>query len=137
MFASRSIDKHYEALAPALPALAFPLQRHSRMVAGEPFFRMAEVAGEANALSHIDVLDRNGPLWRYALQPVTGRKHQLRVHMAALCAPIQGDDVYPQLCPRGDEDYSMPLQLLARRLLFVDPLSGQRREFSSLRQLAG
>ncbi|RML85084.1 Pseudouridine synthase, partial [Pseudomonas syringae pv. maculicola] len=30
------------------------------------------------------MLERHGPLWRYGLHPVTGKKHQLRVHMAAL-----------------------------------------------------
>jgi len=136
LFTRRLIDKDYEALAPALSGLEFPLQRRSRLVAGEPFFRMAEAQGEPNAVSHVDVLERGGPVWRYGLQPVTGRKHQLRVHMAALGAPIIGDELYPQLCPRAADDFSAPLQLLARRLAFIDPLTGQRREFSSGRQLA-
>lgn len=136
LFTRRLIDKHYEALAPALPGRAFPVERRSRLVAGEPFFRMAEADGEPNAVSRVEVLEQNGPVWRYGLQPVTGRKHQLRVHMAALGAPILGDDLYPQLCQREPDDFSAPLQLLARRLAFTDPLSGQRREFQSGRQLA-
>ena len=101
LFAERRIDKGYEALAPALPALEFPLRRSSRIGRGEPFFRMAEVAGETNALSRVDVIERRDDVWRYALEPVSGRKHQLRVHMAALGAPILGDDFYPQLIERA------------------------------------
>ncbi len=135
LFRERHIDKTYEALAPPLPSFTFPLQRHSRLVPGEPFHCMAEVAGEPNALTHIDVIEREGALWRYRLQPVSGRKHQLRVHMAALGASIAGDDLYPVYGPRDASDYSVPLQLLAQSLAFVDPLSGQSRCFNSEQQL--
>jgi len=129
LFRERRIEKVYEALAPALPPLAFPLERHTRLVPGEPFFRMAEVPGEPNARTRIEVVDSTGPVWRYRLHPVTGRKHQLRVHMAGLGAPILGDDLYPDLLADGPAD--TPLQLLAKELTFDDPLSGQRRTFTS------
>ena len=138
LFACRHIEKHYEAIAPALPALHFPHQRHSHLRAGEPFFRMCEVlSAPPNALTQIDVMADLGSHWHYRLQPVTGRKHQLRVHMAALGAPICGDELYPTLAARPPEDYRQPLQLLARALSFEDPLSGQRREFVSQLALAG
>ncbi len=135
LFRERRIDKTYEALAPALPGLVFPLQRLSRIVAGEPFFRMAEVPGEVNARTTVEVIAAYGAVWQYRLQPETGRKHQLRVHMAALGAPILGDDLYPQLRPAADPLQAPPLQLLARALAFQDPLSGERRAFSSERAL--
>lgn len=135
LFRERRIEKTYEALAPALPGLAFPLQRDSRLVPGEPFFRMAEVPGEPNARSRIELIEVEGPVWRYRLLPETGRKHQLRVHMAALGAPIEGDDLYPLLRPRPDETVESPLQLLAQGLAFDDPLSGEPRRFSSRRRL--
>ncbi len=135
LFRERRIDKTYEALAPALPDLQFPLQRRSRIVAGEPFFRMAEVPGEANARTEVEVMAADGATWHYRLRPETGRKHQLRVHMAALGAPILGDDLYPQLVPAVDGLQAPPLQLLARALAFQDPLSGERRTFSSERML--
>ena len=91
LFRQRRIRKRYEAIAPALPHLRLPLVRATRLVRGEPFFRMQEVAGIPNSETRIEVLERDGPLWRYALQPITGRKHQLRVHMAALGAPITND----------------------------------------------
>ena len=136
LFRERAIDKVYEALAPGLPALAFPVLRRSRLVPGEPFFRMREADGEANSETHIDIIATGDDHWHYRLQPVTGRKHQLRVHMAALGAPIANDTVYPDMQASIDPlDYSRPLKLLARRLSFVDPLTGSRREFTSQREL--
>jgi tRNA pseudouridine32 synthase/23S rRNA pseudouridine746 synthase len=131
LFRERRIDKTYEALAPALPDLAFPCTRATRIVAGEPFFRMQEVDGEPNSETRIDVLERGGGLWRYALTPVTGRKHQLRVHLAALGAPIANDRVYPEVRHRAPGDYTAPLQLLAKALAFVDPITGIGRRFTS------
>ena len=135
LFRLRRIHKRYEAIAPALPGLSFPLVHASRLEAGEPFFRMREVDGVANSETRIEVIERAGTSWRYALEPVTGRKHQLRVHMWALGAPIDNDRLYPRLAPIADDDYTRPLQLLARALAFVDPLSGIAREFESGRRL--
>lgn len=135
LFRERRIEKAYEALAPALPEQAFPLKRESRIAAGEPFFRMQEIDGPANSETRIEVIVADGPHWRYALAPVTGRKHQLRVHMAALGAPIVNDPLYLQVAHRAPGDFSSPLQLLARRLSFVDPLSGIERRFTSQREL--
>ena len=136
LFRERRIEKTYEALAPALPDLRFPLERHSRLQPGEPFFRMAEVPGEPNARSRVEVIDAHGPVWRYRLVPESGRKHQLRVHMAALGAPILGDGFYPQLQDRPQGEGEPPLQLLAQALAFDDPLTGQRRSFRSARTLS-
>lgn len=135
LFREGKIEKRYEAVAPPLPGLEFPQVRRSRLVRGEPFFRMMEIDGEANSESRIEVIERGATLWRYGLQPVTGKKHQLRVHMAALGAPIVGDPFYPVLREQGKDDYGRPLQLLARSLRFVDPLSGALRTFESERRL--
>jgi tRNA pseudouridine32 synthase/23S rRNA pseudouridine746 synthase len=131
LFREHRIGKRYEAIAPALPSLSFPLTRRTRLVRGEPFFRMHEVEGEPNSETRIDVIGRTGALWRYALEPITGRKHQLRVHMAALGAPIRNDPTYPVMTCIADDDYTRPLQLLARSLRFIDPLSGIERVFES------
>jgi len=131
LFRERRIDKRYEALAPALSACEFPLLRRSRIVAGEPFFRVQEVDGEPNSETRIELIERGEKSWRYALFPVTGKKHQLRVHMAALGAPIVGDALYPALAEKADDDYQHPLQLLAHSLAFVDPFSGEPRRFES------
>ena len=131
LFRERRIDKRYEALAPALPAASFPLLRRSRIVAGEPFFRMREVEGEPNSETRIEVIGRDDDCWRYALFPRSGRKHQLRVHMAALGAPIAGDTLYPALAEAADAVHAHPLRLLARGLAFDEPLSGAPGRFES------
>lgn len=133
LFRERRIDKCYEAIAPALPQLDFPLLRRTRLVPGEPFFRMREGEGEPNSETRIEVVERNGRWWRYRLYPVTGKKHQLRVHLAALGAGIQNDGFYPELLDAegSPDDYLRPLKLLARGLRFDDPLSGERRTFES------
>jgi tRNA pseudouridine32 synthase/23S rRNA pseudouridine746 synthase len=131
LFREQRIHKRYEAIAPALPRLVFPLLRATRLVRGEPFFRMQEVDGVPNSETRIEVLEGKGAWWRYALQPVTGRKHQLRVHMAALGAAIANDRWYPQLREAAADDPARPLKLLARSVAFVDPLSGAERRFES------
>lgn len=136
LFRERRIRKHYEALAPALPALAFPRVRRSHIAAGEPFFRMQERDAAPNSETHVCVLERQSDGWRYGLSPVTGRKHQLRVHMAALGAPILNDRLYPTLRPCAADDHGAPLKLLARQLEFTDPLTGQPRRFESRFALA-
>ncbi|SMR69476.1 MULTISPECIES: pseudouridine synthase [Stenotrophomonas] len=136
LFRERRIEKTYEALAPALPDLRFPLERHSRLQPGEPFFRMAEVPGEPNARTRIELIEAQDRVWRYRLVPESGRKHQLRVHMAALGAPILGDGFYPQLQDRPQGEGEPPLQLLAQALAFDDPLTSQRRSFRSARTLS-
>ena len=135
LFRERRIAKVYEALAPALPGRSFPLQHRSRLQKGEPFHCMREEEGDPNSETLIDVLDRQGPVWRYRLVPESGRKHQLRVHMAALGAPILGDGFYPQLQDPPQGAAEPPLQLLAQVLAFDDPLTGQRRSFRSTRTL--
>jgi tRNA pseudouridine32 synthase/23S rRNA pseudouridine746 synthase len=131
LFPTRQIEKRYEAIAPALPGLCFPRVHKSRLVEGEPFFRMQEGPGATNTETAVDVKEKNGDFWRYALYPVTGKKHQLRVHMAALGAGICNDPFYPQVLKDVVDDYANPLKLLAQGLRFVDPITGQERCFES------
>lgn len=136
LFRLQQVEKVYEAVAAPLPELGFPYTRRSRMQpATDCFFLMREVPGEANSETCIHVIDRGARYWHYRLEPVSGRKHQLRVHMAGLGAPILGDDFYPQLQQRAADDFTRPLQLLARSLAFVDPVTGQERKFCSMRRL--
>jgi tRNA pseudouridine32 synthase/23S rRNA pseudouridine746 synthase len=131
LFPTRKIDKRYEAIARALPQLEFPRLHQSRLIDGEPFFRMQEGPGPSNTETRIEVCERNGDWWRYGLYPVTGKKHQLRVHMAALGAGIQNDPFYPDVLKGAVDDFSQPLKLLAQSLRFVDPVTGQGRFFES------
>ncbi|HEX7174988.1 MAG TPA: pseudouridine synthase [Pyrinomonadaceae bacterium] len=135
LFRERKVKKMYEALARIRPGLSLPLTRRSRVVAGEPFFRMREVEGEPNSETHIDVLRRLNGVGLYQLRPVTGRKHQLRLHLSALGIPIVNDKLYPEMCDAEDDDFSNPLKLLAKSIYFLDPLTGRERYFESGREL--
>ncbi len=136
LFPLRQITKTYEALAPHREALTTAMTHRSRLVRGEPFFRMKETPGAPNSETHIRMIERLGDNNLYELRPVTGRTHQLRVHMSALGAPILNDRLYPELQQFvADEDYSRPLKLLARALSFQDPISGKERHFDSQREL--
>lgn len=135
LFQKRAVEKVYEALAGTLADAAFPFTYRSRMVEGKPFFRMQQVPGEPNAETHIDILEQRDDLTLYQLRPVTGRKHQLRVHLAALGIPIINDPFYPDVQPCKGDDVSHPLKLLARAISFRDPLTGLERHFESRRKI--
>ena len=132
LFREREALKRYEAIAPLNPALQLPLLHRSRLVEGDSFMTMHEVPGEPNAETAVELLESCGALGRYGLRPLSGKRHQLRAHMAALGVPIVNDFMYPRLFPEVLEpDYAQPLQLLARSLEFVDPISGAPRAFES------
>lgn len=67
----------------------------------------------------------------YRLEPHSGKTHQLRVHMASLGLGIINDAFYPELLDKAPDDYSRPLQLLARGIRFVDPITGKPVEYRS------
>lgn len=135
LFQQRLVDKTYEALAPTSPNLTLPLVYRSRMVEGTPFFRMQEVAGIPNSETHISLIEQRGACSLYRLRPLTGKKHQLRVHLAALGIPIMNDTFYPEVSACKGDDCSSPLKLLARAIAFIDPLSGKQHVFESQRAL--
>jgi tRNA pseudouridine32 synthase/23S rRNA pseudouridine746 synthase len=107
----------------------------NRIVRGEPAFRMKTVPGIVNACSHIQLLEVKGNRGLFSLQPVTGKTHQLRLHLSGLGFRIINDRVYPELQPQTEDDFGQPLQLLAKRIRFHDPVSGQDREFRSKREI--
>lgn len=162
LFRLRQVDKTYEAIAGVPESsplkLEFPLTHKSKMVEDAQFFRMRELGadeiqdGEAcNSETWIDCIERldgnasvmstltTSPpaLARYVLKPVTGQRHQLRVHMNALGLPLVGDQFYPVVKRAADapNDFDAPLQLLAKTITFNDPLAGVERSFESCRAL--
>jgi tRNA pseudouridine32 synthase/23S rRNA pseudouridine746 synthase len=134
LFQKRQVKKTYEAIAPKSEH-EFPLTHRSRIVQSEIFFIMQEEPGEPNSETVIEITETKGKLARYLLKPVSGRQHQLRVHMMALGCPILNDPFYPELLPCRGDDYSKPLQLLAKNIAFCDPLSSEERYFESRQQL--
>lgn len=137
LFQKRRVSKVYEALAAPLPLLDYPHVHRSRMAEAEEFFRMQEVEGEPNSETIVEMVEMRGELALYRLRPHTGRKHQLRLHMASLGAPIANDAFYPVAQPCRGDDFTRPLQLLARSIGFTDPLTGAARQFASERTLEG
>ena len=135
LFPSHAIQKTYHALAPTRLDLAYPLTVRTRLVPSEPFFLMRETAGEPNSATRIALLEQRGATSLYELQPITGKKHQLRVQMMGLGMPLLNDALYPVVQPENAVDYAKPLQLLAKRLTFIDPITGVERVFESEQDL--
>jgi tRNA pseudouridine32 synthase/23S rRNA pseudouridine746 synthase len=134
LFRDRRVRKIYEAVAPYDPALELPRTVRSRIVKERGVICAREEPGPPNAQTLVELLEhRDGPggerLGRYRLTPLTGRTHQLRLHMAGLGVPILGDDFYPVLTEKPLDDFRRPLQLLASTLEFPDPFSGEVRRF--------
>jgi tRNA pseudouridine32 synthase/23S rRNA pseudouridine746 synthase len=137
MFPERRIAKHYEAVVPWQEGVSsVPDIYRSRLVDDEHFMRMREEAGEPNSETRIEVQEVRGGRALLQLSPVTGRKHQLRVHCLALGMPIENDPIYPVLLPENTDDFDKPLQLLAKSVAFQDPVTGDLRSFTSPRSLS-
>ena len=136
LFQNREVTKTYEAIAP-ISSHTFPLTHRSRMVkSSDTFFIMEEVNGEPNSETYIQIIETANGLAKYRLNPVSGKQHQLRVHLMSLGSPILNDSFYPELLPEDRcDDYSQPLQLLAQTIEFTDPLSNQPRRFETKRSL--
>jgi tRNA pseudouridine32 synthase / 23S rRNA pseudouridine746 synthase len=132
LFARGAVHKTYVAMAAVDPKLVLPRVVCSRIIKRRGSFQAVEEAGEPNAETLVELVSSDG---LYRLTPRTGRTHQLRVHMTSLGLPIYGDPLYPNVIDIAADDFSTPLQLLAQRIEFDDPLSGTRREFVSPRRL--
>jgi tRNA pseudouridine32 synthase/23S rRNA pseudouridine746 synthase len=138
LFRDRRIHKRYEAVAAAPAGQVFPVVRSSRIVEDEQqFFRMRETEGPPNSQTRMELKAVQDGRALYELEPLSGKRHQLRVHLLALGLPIEGDQFYPDVKrgPEEAEDFQNPLQLLARHLAFSDPVTGQARAFTSQRRL--
>jgi tRNA pseudouridine32 synthase/23S rRNA pseudouridine746 synthase len=161
LFRNREVHKTYQAIAPYSDDLVFPLTRKSRIQEDAQFFLSREVEGVPNSETRIEILkfldgtvdtsmgsaagspkslsaNSSKPKALYQLAPITGKRHQLRIHMCALGIPIDGDQFYPEVLrgPEEIEDFSQALQLLAEKIAFTDPITGEEREFKSLLRLS-
>jgi tRNA pseudouridine32 synthase/23S rRNA pseudouridine746 synthase len=131
-FREREVDKFYEALVHGRPKVEegeidLPLvvdwpNRPRQIVChdtGKPSLTHYRVTGEAR-------VEGVGTLTRIALAPVTGRTHQLRVHLASLGCPIAGDPFYGI-----GGDPSPRMMLHACRLALPHPITGAPLVFES------
>ncbi|WP_431239127.1 pseudouridine synthase [Mycolicibacterium aichiense] len=127
LFARGLVSKTYVARSSSAASVALPAVVRSRIIKRRGLLQAVEEPGEPNAETLVEALADG---W-YRLSPRTGRTHQLRVHMASLGLPIDNDPLYPRIVEVAADDFSAPLQLVAQRLEFVDPLSGEPRSFVS------
>lgn len=136
LFLQGAVQKFYEAIAPWRPDLTLPMSYRCRLAENpERFMQVRVEAGEPNSETLIELTETCGEWARYRLSPVTGRKHQLRAHCAALGIPIRHDLIYPTHRPENSDDYTKPLQLLAKSIGFRDPMTREPRSFVSPRSL--
>ncbi len=139
LFRDRTVKKIYEAIAPCSDELIsqLPMVYQSRLEESEHFLQMEEVEGEPNADTLIELIQIKQPWAKYRLTPGSGKKHQLRCHLNVLNVPIKHDQIYPTLTPyqEYDLDVSKPLQLLAKEISFLDPVTKKPRSFMSQKTL--
>lgn len=136
LFQHGRVHKHYEAVGRPPTQAGDRWHIESRIAQGEPWFTYREVAGPPNAISDIALVERRQERALYRLRPITGKTHQLRLHLARIGAHIENDPLYPSIRPRdAAPDYSRPMQLLAKALAFTDPVSGRACSWRSPRRL--
>lgn len=136
LFTSGNIQKSYQALsAVAGDPGGEEWLVENRVVQGTPWFRMKTEPGAVNARSRIKLVQLKDGLARFQLNPVTGKTHQLRVHLGGLGFGILNDRFYPTLQEERADDYANPLQLLAKSVKFQDPVTGKSMEYDSEREL--
>jgi tRNA pseudouridine32 synthase/23S rRNA pseudouridine746 synthase len=138
LFETQQVNKTYQAIASTTNKAARIDQQweiKNRLEKTEPRFLMHIVEGVANSHSRIRCLQTSADNALFELSPITGKTHQLRLHMQSLGWPLLNDTYYPELQPSKPDDYSKPLQLLAQKLEFIDPVTHQARSFSSNTEL--
>ncbi|MDH6196861.1 tRNA pseudouridine32 synthase/23S rRNA pseudouridine746 synthase [Mycobacterium frederiksbergense] len=131
LFAQGGVRKTYLAHADGTATVDLPTTLRSRIVKHRGQLQAFEEPGEPNAETYVEEMGSG----LYRLSPRTGRTHQLRVHMASIGVAITGDPLYPNVIDVAPDDFGSPLQLLAQRLEFTDPITGRDREFVSARLL--
>lgn len=153
LFSSGGVTKRYQALTKTigldgrnLPEPGFTMSTRQNKIAGE--LQAYTLEGEPNAHTVIESIELHdadnrglmggikhelGSVAVWHLRPITGRTHQLRLHLCELGFPILGDQVYPDILPVEAENPDEPLHLLCNEMSFADPLTGAQRVFHSIR----
>ncbi len=133
LFETRQIDKTYVAVVTGCLPVDTVWQTIDQPIWadwGARPLRRVDPRGQASQTRWrcVEQLDGEMPASRVELQALTGRSHQLRVHMQNMGHPILGDALYapPDLAERAPR-----LLLHARNLAFVHPLTGAALDFTA------
>ncbi len=134
LFMEKRVKKTYEAVTRRPGTLGhLPSVIVNRIERGKPWFRNTIVPGRPNAETRLELIHSDRDRAFFRLYPQTGKKHQLRLHLASLGCPIENDRYYPDLLPRQNDNWARPLMLLSREVRFMDPIAGRERVFTSPR----
>lgn len=120
-FSTRAVEKQYLAICCGVPKegeLSAPIKRH-------PIKRQEMTVSEEGkeAISRFKILHRNNGLCLVEVQLITGRTHQIRVHLKHLNCPLLGDPVYGSKSLNQKYHAERPM-LHAQRIKFTHPISG-------------
>ncbi|MCC6944684.1 MAG: RluA family pseudouridine synthase [Thermomicrobiales bacterium] len=132
-WANRTVDKRYLALVQGevdveQGTIDVPIGRHPT-----DRLRMAPISSGKTAVSHFTVLERFTGSTLVEVELVTGRTHQIRVHMAFIGHPVVGDSVYNRTAgPFGGTRAIVSRQFLHASRLSIDlPSTDERATFES------
>lgn len=117
---NKKINKEYIAVVNGVPeplygTVSAPIKRRESSV----MLRCVAPDGR-DAITEYEVEKAFGGLSLVKLRPVTGRTHQLRVHMSFIGTPIYGDDLY------GASQMEEETRLHCRRISFFHPMTKEK-----------
>ncbi|MEM1331148.1 MAG: RluA family pseudouridine synthase [Planctomycetota bacterium] len=137
-FENREVEKFYWAMCDKPPreesgVVRLNIEEHVRRTGRYTSVRTARLIrsgpGGKPALTAYRVLESNELATLVEARPVTGRLHQVRVHLRSVGAAILGDDEYGSKVASGA---APRLALHAHRLRFAHPVSGEQMDFGSM-----
>lgn len=137
LFTTARVHKTYLAVAHSrIEPLPSQITIQNRLAEDNLRFLMRVVPGIPNATTQIQIRSIHSQYTFFQLHPLTGKTHQLRVHLQTLGCPIVNDFRYPTFQEKLSNDLEHPLQLLAKKISFTDPLTHQDREFTTPQRLS-